>query len=98
MSLMSKKEIFQGQTTTTVTIANSIPAQSWIHGDLSGPMLTTTGQHKYVLCIPCAFTKYVLVTLIENKEQETSTKATFSQWNCKFSLLAQIHTNGGNSL
>jgi len=95
---MSTKEIILGQTTTTVTIADSRPAQSWIHDDLSGPMLTTTGQHKYVLCIPCAFTKYTLVTLIENKELETITKATFSQWNCKLSLLAQIHTNGGNSL
>jgi hypothetical protein len=54
-----------------------------IHADLFGPMLATGRQHKYILCVTDAFTKYALVTAIENKEAETVAKVT-----------AQIHTDG----
>ncbi len=40
----------------------------WIHADLFGPMLAAGHQHKYILCITDAFTKYVMVTAVENKE------------------------------
>jgi hypothetical protein len=62
-----------------------------IHADLFGPMLATGRQHKYILCITEAFTKYA----IENKEAETVAKAIFSEWFCKFGIPAQIHTDGG---
>jgi Integrase core domain len=57
-------------------------------------MLATGHQHKYILCITDAFTKYALVTAIENKEAETVAKAIFSKWFCKFGIPAQIHTDG----
>jgi RNase H-like domain found in reverse transcriptase/Integrase zinc binding domain/Reverse transcriptase (RNA-dependent DNA polymerase) len=60
-----------------------------IHTDLFGPM------HKYILCVTDAFTKYALVTAIENKEAETVAKANFSEWFCKFGIPAQIHTDSG---
>jgi hypothetical protein len=47
------------------------------------------------LCITDAFTKYVLVMAVENKEPETVAKAIFSKWFCKFGIPAQIHTDGG---
>jgi hypothetical protein len=47
------------------------------------------------LCVTEAFTKYALVTAIENIEAETVAKAIFSEWFCKFSIPVQIHTNGG---
>jgi hypothetical protein len=65
-----------------------------IHEDLFGPMLAAGRQHKYILCIRYAFTKYALVTAIENKEAETVAKAIFSEWFCKFGIPAQIHTDG----
>ncbi len=58
-------------------------------------MLAAGLQHKYILCITDAFTKYALITAIENKEAETVAKAIFSEWFCKFSIPAQIHTDGG---
>jgi hypothetical protein len=55
-----------------------------IHTDLFGPMLAAGRQHKFILCIMEAFTKYALFTAIENKEAETVAKAIFSEWYCKF--------------
>ncbi len=49
-----------------------------IHADLFGPMLAAGRQHKYILCITDAFTKYAMVTAVENKEAETVQKP-FSQ-------------------
>jgi hypothetical protein len=57
-------------------------------------MLAAGRQHKYILCITDAFTKYALITAVENKEAEMVAKAIFSKWFCKFSILAQIHTDG----
>jgi hypothetical protein len=42
-----------------------------IHADLFRPMLAAGHQHKYILCITDAFTRYALVTAIKNKEAET---------------------------
>ncbi len=67
-----------------------------IHVDLFGPMLAARRQHKYILCITDAFTKYALVMAVENKEAETVSKAIFLEWNgfanlasqCKYTLTA----------
>jgi RNase H-like domain found in reverse transcriptase/Integrase zinc binding domain len=65
-----------------------------IHADLFGPMLTAGHQHKYILCITDTFTKYAMVTAVENKEAETVAKAIFqngfvnSASQCKFTLMA----------
>jgi hypothetical protein len=66
-----------------------------IHADLFGPMLAAGRQHKYILCITNPFTKYALVTAIENKEAKTVAKAIFNEWFCKFGIPAQFHTDGG---
>jgi len=65
-----------------------------IHADLFGLMLAAGRQHKYIICIRDAFTKYAMVTAVENKEAETVAKAIFSEWFCKFGIPAQIHTEG----
>ncbi len=54
-------------------------------------MLTADSNKKFVLCITDAFTKYAMVTAVENKEAETVAKAIFSEWFCKFGIPAQIH-------
>ena len=48
-----------------------------IHADLFGPMLAAGCQHKYILCITDAFTKYAIVTPVENKEAETVARPFF---------------------
>ncbi len=47
---------------------------NWIRADLFGPMQAASRQHEYIFCITGAFTKYALVTPIENKEAETVAK------------------------
>jgi hypothetical protein len=66
-----------------------------IHADLFGPMLTADSNKKFVLCIMDAFTKYAVVTSIQNKNAKTVADAIFKEWFCKFGILAQIHTDGG---
>jgi Integrase core domain len=66
-----------------------------IHANLFGPMLAAGCQHKYILCITDAFTKYALVTPVENKEAETVAKAIVSGWFGKLGIPAQIYTDGG---
>ena len=57
-------------------------------------MLAAGRQHKYILCITDAFTKYAIVTAVENKEADTVAKAIFNEWFCKFGIQVQIHTDG----
>jgi hypothetical protein len=59
-----------------------------IHVDLFGPMLAAGCQPKYILCITEAFTKYALVTAVENEEVETVAKAIFSKWFCELCIPA----------
>jgi hypothetical protein len=66
-----------------------------IHADIFGPMLGTDKKSAYILCITDAFTKYAVVTKIDNKDAETVARAIFNNWFCKFGILAQIHTDGG---
>ncbi len=66
-----------------------------IHADLFGPMVDTIRKSAYILCITDAFTKYVVVISIPNKDAQTVAKAIFEQWFCKFGIPAQIHTDRG---
>jgi hypothetical protein len=66
-----------------------------IHADLFGPMLTADSNKKFVLCITDAFTKYAVVTSIQNKNAETVADAIFKEWFCRFGIPAQIHMDGG---
>jgi hypothetical protein len=65
-----------------------------IHADLFGPMLAADSNKKFVLCITDAFTKYTVITSIQNKNAETVADAIFKEWFCKFGIPAQIHTDG----
>jgi hypothetical protein len=42
-----------------------------IHADLFGPLRTTSGDKKFILCLTDAFTKYVELVTIPNKEAFT---------------------------
>ncbi len=66
-----------------------------VHADPFGPMLGTEKKSAYILCITDAFTKYAVVTKVDNKDAETVAKAIFENWFCKFGIPAQLHTDGG---
>jgi len=58
-------------------------------------MLGTDKKSAYILCITDAFTKYAVVTKIDNKNAEAVARAIFNNWFCKFGIPAQVHTDGG---
>jgi hypothetical protein len=64
-----------------------------IHANLFGPMLTADSNKKFILCITDSFTKYAVVTSIQNKNAETVSDAIFKEWFCKFGI--QNHTDRG---
>jgi hypothetical protein len=71
---------------TKPTLLSPLPipeCQNWrFHADLFGPMLTADSNKKFVLCITDAFTKYAVVTLIQNKNAETVADVIFKLWFC----------------
>jgi hypothetical protein len=66
-----------------------------IHADLFRQMLTADSNKKFVLCITDAFTKYAVVTDVQNKNAGTVADTIFKEWFCKFGIPAQIHTDEG---
>jgi hypothetical protein len=46
-------------------------------------------------CITDEFTKYAVVTSIQNKNAKRVADAIFKEWLCKLGIPAQIHTDGG---
>jgi hypothetical protein len=60
-------KIFKSKATTTCTIANKGQPNVKIHADLFGPMIGVEKKSVYILCITDAFTKYAVVTKINNR-------------------------------
>jgi Reverse transcriptase (RNA-dependent DNA polymerase)/RNase H-like domain found in reverse transcriptase/Integrase zinc binding domain/Integrase core domain len=66
-----------------------------IHADLFGPLKTSEKGKKYILCITDAFTKYVELVAISNKEASTIADAIFQKWICRYGCPLQITTDNG---
>ena len=66
-----------------------------IHADLFGPLFTSGRNKKYVLCMTDAFTKYVELVALENKEAETVAEALFERWFCRYGIPLDIVTDRG---
>ena len=66
-----------------------------VHTDLFGPLKTSANNKNYILCITDAFTKYVELVPLPNKEALTVAAAIFSKWICRFGSPLQITTDGG---
>jgi Integrase core domain len=54
-------------------------------------MLTADSNKKFMLCITDGFTKYAVVTSIQNNNAQTVADAIFKEW--FFGIPAQIHTD-----
>ena len=48
-----------------------------VHADLFGPLRVSGNSKKFILCITDAFTKYVELVALENKEAATVSEAIF---------------------
>jgi hypothetical protein len=66
-----------------------------IHCDLFGPLKTSESSKKFILCMTDAFTKYVELVALPNKEALTVTSAIFNRWICRFGLPLEIVTDQG---
>jgi hypothetical protein len=72
----------------------SAPSQR-IHADLFGPLKTSDSGKKYILCMTDAFTKYVELVALPDKEAETVAQAMFHRWICRYGTPLQVTTDGG---
>jgi hypothetical protein len=66
-----------------------------IHADLFGPLKTSEKGKKYILCITDAFTKYIELIAISDKEASTIASAIFYKWICRYGCPLQITTDNG---
>ena len=66
-----------------------------VHVDLFGPLKTVSGAGKYVMVMTDAFTKYVELAIIDNKEMETVGWTFFKRWICRHTCPEQLVTDRG---
>ena len=66
-----------------------------VHADLFGPLRTSSSGKKFILVITDAFTRYVELVAIDNKEAEVVAEAIFNNWICRFGVPAQLVTDQG---
>ena len=64
-----------------------------VHADLHSPLKTSENNKKYILVVTDAFTKYVVLVALNNKEAETVTEAIFKKWNCRYGVPLEIITD-----
>jgi len=65
-----------------------------IHCDCFGPLRDSSSK-KMILCMTDAFTKYVELVVLPDKEAVTVTSAIFNRWICRFGLPLEIVTDRG---
>ena len=66
-----------------------------IHIDLFGPLVTSEHGKKMVLCMTDAFTKYVELVALPNKEAGTTGSAIFNRWICRYGTPLEIVSDNG---
>ena len=67
-----------------------------IHADLFGPLRTSGNSKKFILCMTDAFTKYVELVALGNKEAPTVATAIFERWFCRFGIPLEVVTDQGS--
>ena len=66
-----------------------------IHADLFGGLKNSPNNKKFILCMTDAFTKYVELVAIPNKEAETVADAIYSYWICRYGVPVELITDQG---
>ena len=82
---------------------NKVPLKPWgppkgrnerIHFDLVGPLKSSTEGYRHILSITDAFSRWVELVSIMNKETSTIAKALWDHWICKFVFYKQSVSDG----
>ena len=89
-----RKKIYQPQAPLQPLPLLSEPNMR-IHVDLFGPLKTTDSGKKYILCMTDAFTKYVELVPLPNKETQTVVSAIFFRWICRYGVPLEIISDQG---
>ena len=66
-----------------------------VHMDLFGPLKNSLGGKSYVLVMTDAFSKYVELAVIPNKEGKTVANCFFERWILRYSTPAEILSDNG---
>jgi hypothetical protein len=66
-----------------------------MHCDLFGPLKISGNAKKYILCMTDAFTKYVELVAVPDKEALTVTSAIFNRWICRYGTPLEIISDQG---
>ncbi len=66
-----------------------------VNADLFGPLKTSEGDKKFILCITEAFTKYVKLVVLPNKEALTVATGILNHWIFHFGLPLKLITDQG---
>jgi len=66
-----------------------------VHADLFGPLKTSQKGKKFILVMTDAFTRYVELVAIENKETETVANHIFVHWICRYGVPLELVTDQG---
>jgi len=66
-----------------------------VHADLFGPLKTSARGKKYILVMTDAFTRYVELVPIDNKETITVANAIFVFWICRYGVPLELVTDNG---
>ena len=66
-----------------------------MHCDLFGPLKISGNAKKYILCMTDAFTKYVELVALPDKEALTVTSAIFNRWICRYGTPLEIISDQG---
>ena len=66
-----------------------------MHCDLFGPLKISGNAKKYILCMTDAFTKYVELVALPDKEALTVTSAIFNRWICRYGTPLEIVSDQG---
>jgi hypothetical protein len=67
----------------------------WVHMDLFGPLKTSDGDKKFILCITDVFPIYVTLVVLPNKEALTVATGILNCWICYFGLPLKLITDQG---
>ncbi len=60
-----------------------------------GALTTSEKNKKYILCMTDAFSKYVELVAIPNKEADTVADAIFAHWICRYGIPVKLITDQG---
>ena len=91
---LRRKDDRPGPALVTPLPQTSEPGQR-VHADLFGPLRSSGNQKKYVLGLTDAFTKYVELVALPNKEAPTVAQAIFEKWFCRFGIPLEVITDQG---